>query len=223
MLLSYHFKKRKGFSIIEVLIATTLVAGVLLGVFALLGPALKASSISNNMLVASFLAKEGAELVVNVRDTNWWNGYTEDSCPHNNNGCNRWDKNLDLSPGGSPSFKEQAGIISYDMAYDPTIVSPGGIDYAVNFGNFGDIDSFFSFNNAAGWDTRLYLDASNDFYTHNPAGNIPTPYRRMVIAEFDNSGGAEKIIVTSIVRWGDDPTDVSKEVRFTNYLYNWLP
>lgn len=211
--------KQKGFSIIEVLVATALVGGVVLGVFALLGPALKASLISNHMLVASMLAQEGIELVTNIRDTNWYEDFNNppfDDDPS-------WRDQLDTSPGNSDRFKNQAGIIDYDdIPFEITYIdsalgimatSAGGTCVATN-----ENELFQCFG------TKLFFNPDK-FYVHPDSITLPgfteTPYQRVVIAKYDVP--ENKLIITSIVRWGSDPTDSSKEVRLTSYLYNWMP
>lgn len=197
--------KQAGFSIVEVLIALAIIAAVTLGVFALLGPALKASSYGANSLIAVMLAKENLELTGNIRDTNWFidtidNGILDGSTP--------WNQGLE----GVGGFRSMTGVIdNFDS----------GITYANN--------SYFDSCPTSGASdaekenqlfvcdqTKLYLDANN-FYTRNPSGAVETPYRRVI--EVENDGTRLKI--TSIVRWGDY-SSASKEVRLVSYLYNWM-
>ncbi|MFZ5982654.1 MAG: type IV pilus modification PilV family protein [Patescibacteria group bacterium] len=68
------FQKKKGFSLIEVMLATFLVTTGLVAVMALLSVGVRETSNSKEQLVASFLAQEGVELARNQRDTNWLSG-----------------------------------------------------------------------------------------------------------------------------------------------------
>lgn len=163
---------QKGFSIVEVLVATALIGSVVLGVFSLLGPAMKASLASNNMLIASMLAQEGIELVINIRDTNWWQG-------------NDWKKGLGKN-GDSP-FDKIIGIINYNNL---------GITYANSFSGCGTINNETEIFNCD--KTNLYLNSDN-FYNHTSSGN-QTSYKRAVKIEQDLANN--RLIVTSIVRWG---------------------
>ncbi len=61
---------RKGFTIVEVLVATFLVSVGIMGVFALIGRVASQSSQSLSRLSASFLAREGIEITRNMRDSN---------------------------------------------------------------------------------------------------------------------------------------------------------
>lgn len=202
-----------GFSIVEILVATALVGGAVLSVFALLAPTLKALSISNNTLVASMLAQEGIELVTNIRDTNWYEDF--------NNGLDdnpSWNDQLDLNPGNQ--FDREAGIIDYDdNPFKITYIADNIIvkDSIGNLCNENDEDQMFG---CLG--TKLYQN-SDKFYVHPDGGSTigltETPYRRIVMAQYNV--GEDKLTVTSIVRWGA-PDDNSKEARLTRYLYNWM-
>lgn len=203
--------REKGFSIVEILVATALTGTVVLGVFLLLGPALKASSISNEMLVSSMLAQEGIELVINIRDTNWW----RDGVPHDNNPVD-WEENM----GHPGNLSLQMGIVDYMISYNPAD-STSGIIYAkdIEITGFSSENDFFNYENPmmGGKDTRLYID-NNNFYTHIPTTKL-TQYRRIVKVEQD--GGNNRLIITSTVRWGE-PDDGSKQVQLKAYLYDWM-
>ncbi len=87
-----NIKKSKisGFSILEVMIATMIIAMVLVGVISLVLQNIKVQYINRNVLIAAVLAQEGMEIVRNIRDENWL-------IPGNN-----W--NEDLGEGSSRRF-----------------------------------------------------------------------------------------------------------------------
>ncbi len=64
-------RRQKGFSIVEVIAAFTIITIGLVGVLALVSQNIQAQVVNRNMLIASQLAQEGLELVRNKRDTNW--------------------------------------------------------------------------------------------------------------------------------------------------------
>lgn len=82
-----NVQKEKGFSMIEVMMATFLVSVGLVAVISLLSAGLRQSTLNKNNLIASFLAQEGVELVRNVRDTNWVNGEESFGGISNGNDC----------------------------------------------------------------------------------------------------------------------------------------
>lgn len=61
----------KGFTLIEVMIATMVLTIGVLGTYALVTRVISATSLSVSQLTASYLAQEGLELARNARDTNF--------------------------------------------------------------------------------------------------------------------------------------------------------
>lgn len=73
-------KKRRGFSLAEVIIALGILTFGLIAIASLLLQNMQVEVLNKNYLVASMLAQEGVELVRNVRDENWvqFNDWLED-------------------------------------------------------------------------------------------------------------------------------------------------
>lgn len=71
-----HQKTKKGFSLMEILVVLFIVSTTLLGVVSLIIQNIQVQSINKNNLVASSLAQEGIEIVRQVRDINWQNGWS---------------------------------------------------------------------------------------------------------------------------------------------------
>ncbi|MCP6727001.1 MAG: prepilin-type N-terminal cleavage/methylation domain-containing protein [Patescibacteria group bacterium] len=65
---------KKGFTVIEVLVALVLLTVGAGGAFSLLSRTVSFTSAVNGRLVATYLAQEGIEVVRNIRDTNWLEG-----------------------------------------------------------------------------------------------------------------------------------------------------
>lgn len=68
--MSENNNKNNGFSLIETLVAVTVLIGAIAGPLTLASQGIKASSLFKNQLIASNLAQEGMELVHAKRDTN---------------------------------------------------------------------------------------------------------------------------------------------------------
>ena len=68
-----HFenKKRKGFSIGEVLLAIFVLSIGMIATFSLFNAGIKNLQNERDLIVASLLAQEGVEVVRNIRDNNW--------------------------------------------------------------------------------------------------------------------------------------------------------
>lgn len=66
-----RIKNNKGISIIESLVAISIIAVGIIGVVSLVLQAIQVQYINKNALIASQLAQEGMEIVRNIRDENW--------------------------------------------------------------------------------------------------------------------------------------------------------
>ena len=62
---------KKGFTLLEVIIAISILTVGVGGTFILIHQTLRAASLSNSKLIAAYLAQEGTEIVRNFRDNNW--------------------------------------------------------------------------------------------------------------------------------------------------------
>jgi len=67
-------RKNKGFTLLELIIAITVISVGMLGIFGMIANSMQASQDSKTRLVAAYLAQEGIELVRNSRDSNWNQG-----------------------------------------------------------------------------------------------------------------------------------------------------
>ena len=65
-------KNQRGFSLLEVTVAISLILIGLIGVISLSLQNIKTQNINGNTFIASQLAKEGIELIRNKRDSNWF-------------------------------------------------------------------------------------------------------------------------------------------------------
>jgi len=64
---------KKSFTLIETLVAISILAIGILGVFSLISSQISSIHYSENRLIASYLAQEGIEIIRNIRDKNWLN------------------------------------------------------------------------------------------------------------------------------------------------------
>lgn len=92
-------KFQKGFTMLEVIVAISMLTVGIIGASALITQTISLAATSSNRLIASFLAQEGIELVRNIRDRNWLQGLN-------------WDSGLDPDPNG------------YQIDYDDSDLSP---------------------------------------------------------------------------------------------------
>jgi prepilin-type N-terminal cleavage/methylation domain-containing protein len=66
-------KNQKGFTIIEIIIAIFILSVSIIGVYSAFSAMKVLTSGSTDKLMASYLAQEGVEIVINIRDQNWIN------------------------------------------------------------------------------------------------------------------------------------------------------
>ncbi len=86
----------KGFTAIEAIIAIFILTVAIIGVYSSFSRMAISTSILSSRLIASYLAKEGIEVIRNIRDTNWLT-------PQN------WDTNLtDCVTGCQVDYKSDA-------------------------------------------------------------------------------------------------------------------
>lgn len=90
--------KKSGFTLLEVIIAITILTMAVGGSFILIQQTLIASSLNQSKLIAYYLTQEGIEIVRNIRDGNW--------LKQRSNPDTLWDKGLadDLTIGQSQDF-----------------------------------------------------------------------------------------------------------------------
>lgn len=61
----------KGFTLIEIMVAVSVLTIGVVGVYALVPTVIKTNAANTDRFIASQLAREGMELVRNIRDANW--------------------------------------------------------------------------------------------------------------------------------------------------------
>ena len=106
----------QGFTIIEVIIAITVMTVGILGTYLLVSHFYQHTSLSEQRLTAAYLASEGIEIVKNIRDSNWLQGEAW------NNGIlvGSWEADYKDTTGlfdaydGDPLYLENSGFYGYD-------------------------------------------------------------------------------------------------------------
>lgn len=78
MKIKKNLKLKAGFSLMEILVVLFIVSTALLGILSLIIQNIKVQNINRNNLIASSLSQEGIELIRQIRDDNWQNGFAYD-------------------------------------------------------------------------------------------------------------------------------------------------
>ncbi len=111
--------KQSGFGILEVLIASGIIAIFAGGVVILGNMALRSVVINKHRLQAAYLAQEAVEAVRNIRDSNWVDGEPDTG----------WDDGIDNS-GGDSEYLDQ------DLTTDEWKLKSGDETISLNEVNF---------------------------------------------------------------------------------------
>ncbi len=93
-------KRYKGFTIVEVVISAALVATTLGALFAVASMTIRLTTLGQDRLIASQLAREGLEVARQIRDTNFVSSSCSDSHP-----CANWWSGL------SDTFPQQSQLL----------------------------------------------------------------------------------------------------------------
>lgn len=92
----------KGFTLIEIMIAILVLSVGIVGIYALLPKIVLTFSVNTNRFIATQLAREGLELIRNIRDSNWLAGA-------------EWSQNLTIcSSGCEIDYNDSEPIIFQD-------------------------------------------------------------------------------------------------------------
>lgn len=207
MLKKYLFNycvKEKGQGLLETVIALSVIITGLTGALSLAISNLSSVSVSGNRVIAGNLAREGIEVVRNIRDGNWLYG-----CPGVNN-CRSWDEELFISED------DHTATVNF-MEVGPDGKNQWMINPAPNILGSGE--------------TRLRLN-DKDIYNHM-SGNI-TPFSRLLILDeicddfnveaegssCENQGKKRiGIRVISEVQWSE--RGGQQNLSIEDNLYNW--
>ncbi len=128
-------KHEKGFTMIETILAILIISTGVIGAYGIVTNLTSYGTISPTRLTAVYLAKEGTEVVRNIRDTNWLNNYS-------------WDNGLASSPC-SPASDDNSCIVAWDSSalQLKTIVPGVGLDDPIPSLK---VDSSWRYNYASG-------------------------------------------------------------------------
>jgi len=120
--------KRSGFTMLEVMVAASVITIGIVGIVSLLQSTMSTTAMAFSKLTASYLAQEGLEIARNIRDANWLRARTDANA--------KWDDNL---PGGD--WRADYTTNSLTDLYSP------GVYLKLNISGW--------YNYSAGTDTRF--------------------------------------------------------------------
>lgn len=186
--------KNKGYSLLEVIIAVFILTVALIAIISLTMSTRIISERSSEELVAINLAREGIEVVRQIRDNNW----------------------LAIEQGQS-SYSQWNDGLHDGMDYEAIAV----LDTAVVGGSWS-LD--FVPDSLTQTSTTVYTDSSTGLYRQNstvPAGWTATTFRRLIkVYPICDDGSHEGLTITSgsclSLSYNQIGIDVISEVQWTN-------
>ena len=189
-------KTQVGFSLVETLVAISILLIVIVGPINLVVNSARSTSFANDQVLAFFLAQEGIEIVTAVRDDFQLQGL-QDPPP----AVKAWDNFTDPSAAGvlATCFTGGCGVELGTAAYG---------NYVITDCSSGTADCRLYQNNTVNERAR---------YTHDDTANEATKFTRVITINDSIPGQAE---VVSTVTWRSDGQRTTQEVETATYLFD---
>jgi len=190
----YHVTKQSGFSLVEVLVAISILLLVIVGPMTMITRSNNATSFASEQSTAWFLAQEGLELAQKQRD--------DLLLEHFNNSGSR--------PNPWSDFTSPSGVLG--DCFGGRVC---GLTIQSNSNPAVDVVDCSTMTNCK---LYLYLDSLNSVrpnYVHSSGAT--TPYTRVITMVETNPG---QVKVTSTVTWRTGSLIAGQEVEAVTYLFN---
>jgi len=202
----HTLKSSPGFTIIEVMMAVTVLSIGIMGAIAAINYNISITSNSINRIIAANLAQDGIELVRNIRDTNWLQGKYDVS------GANAWDTGIDGVTYKYLSFFCGDGTAS--VAYNAS-----GSAEQDKIDNCGANCQVYAYSSGS---IKCYGDNYNYGGSYNGYTGVPAQingtffYRLVDIAPIDANSNSLNVTIKWMDRSGQYRYLTTGEI-----LYNW--
>jgi len=188
-------KPVRGFTLVETMVAISILAVAIVGPFVSIQNALTASYAARDQLSASMLAQEGIEYVRAVRDGNFIYNVANPSSPRS------WFYGLDSTGGVNCVDPNPNDATARNCVVDPLGTTP--VALCASFG--------------AGACGVLYQIPSSFLYTQQSSGNVATSFTRKVTLA-SVSATEMRVTVTVTFTSGHKPYTVT----ISEILSNWI-
>ncbi len=196
----YTYMHNRGFSLVEVLVAVSLLMLSVTGPMIILTRTTNSTTFASEQAIAFFLAQEGLELVQKSRDDLVLDAF---------------EYQLDSTGNNDPinDFNVRyAGCIGGNVCgmYIGSSATPGVSTTTCTGSNLGNCQLR----------TRVGVSTLRPVYVHGGTGST-TPYSRMInITRTPASGAVQEYKVTSTVTWRSGTSLIDQSVKLETYLEN---
>jgi len=189
-----HKSQQSGFSLVETLVAITILLIVIAGPLAIISSASNSSMFASDQVAAFLLAQEGAELAQKARDDLVIAKFNNSAAP------DPWD-----------TFTNTAG--TFARCYEAT-----GCGLEISSDDIGSLGTVRRCNN----NTNCQLHYLGDIqersqFTHDTSLNNPTGFTRVIT--FQNTT-ANEVRVVSRVTWFSGTSRDAREVEVETFLFD---
>jgi prepilin-type N-terminal cleavage/methylation domain-containing protein len=190
----YFQKKEQGFSLVETLVAISILLLVVTGPMTISMRTAKSTNFASEQVQAFFLAQEGLELAQKGRDDLLLEYFANPSAV-----TDPWNSFTDSTSSGE--YRLCFSAAGCGLQWNPSVqerLSPAR-DCSVS------------------GSCLLYRSDDTVRFTHDPSGNIPTLFTRRIYFTPAGSGAVE---ARSIVTWRTGSLVAEQSVSTVTYLYN---
>ncbi len=202
--MKYNLNTQEGFSLVETLVAITILLMVIVGPMKISSSTAKSTSFSSEQVVAFFLAQEGVELAQKARDDLLLKHFIDPLDV--NYDANPWSTFVNTTSGGE-----------YRNCF--TEISSKGCGLELDD---GDVNGALKTPvNCTSNGCALFYDSGGGRarYTYvNGPGFVTKPYTRTIA--FEETVGGREVKVVSTVTWRTGSQRAVQEVEVETYLYN---
>lgn len=206
------FHQQSGFSLVETLVAISLLLIMIVGPMAISAKTAKSTSFASEQVQAFFLAQEGLELAQKARDDYQLRMFLDTASP--NYLADPWSDFADNTSSGD--FKNCFKSTGCGLWW-----ADGAAGQLKTFAGIPGKDCPFTA------DCKLYInsvDVRNKF-TSAPMSSIglanePTPFSRVIRFSSDPADMGREIKVTSTVTWRTGSLVADQKVELSTYLFN---
>jgi prepilin-type N-terminal cleavage/methylation domain-containing protein len=214
---------KKGFSLIEVIVAMSVITMVVFAATTLLVSIIRSNSSNINRMIAYGLAQEGLEAVRNIRDSDWLLGATFDG-KVGKFGSKPWGDTLPPLGGTVFYTVDSSQPVNMNIKINSSALV-NYVPWKITSLSGTDEDALKKNDQR----TRIYKnkvvgDANEIRYMHlKTSSSVITPFHRyIIIKSLPYTAGAAEIAkyrVTSVVFWSEFGRDT--EVRLDTELTDW--
>jgi prepilin-type N-terminal cleavage/methylation domain-containing protein len=198
---------QSGFTLVETLVAITILLIVIVGPMTISSQTAKSSTFSSEQVTAFFLAQEGTELIQKGRDDLLVRSFASDATVLERT---PWTNFTNTSSG------------RYALCYEALGVNDGGcgLEVLVHTGlGTSDVSTPIDCGSLAQNDCDLWYNSSNvrSKFTHVALGATATPYNRRIFLTVINSN---EVLVRSVVTWQSGNVRNEQRVEVESRLFN---